>query len=172
MSPTKRKKLSKIPRFLIPGRGKSYAPGMVKRHVAMMCASIDDQWRLFSEGCLRNRYFRDEALKRSPKCRACNKAFDSGSRIEQHHNDYLWSCIGTPLSENSPDIHRAPRPQEYPRVPDCRSCHAANPEHFEACQKRIFPVHAACHELIHEKERYFRNTAKTELLTEFKRDSA
>lgn len=171
MSAAKLKKLKNIPRFLIPGRGKRNAPGMVKRHVAMMCAAIDDQWRLFSEGCLRNRYFREEALRRSPKCKACNKAFDPSSRIEQHHNDYLWSCIGSPLPEGSPDIHRKARPQEFPMVPDCRRCHEENPEHFAACQDRIFPVHASCHELIHDKERYFRNKARDELEQQFKREA-
>ena len=165
------KKLKSIPRFLIPGRGKKDAPGMIKRHVAMICASIDDQWRMFAEGCLRNRYFRDEALKRHPKCKACNKGFDASSRIEQHHNDYLWTCIGSPLPEDSPDIHRKARPHEFPEVPNCRQCHKDNPEHFAACQSRIFPVHAACHELIHDKERYFRSRDKEELLQAFPRSN-
>jgi len=83
-----------VPRYLIPGRGKHGAPGLIKRHVALLCASIDDKWRLFSEGCLRNGYFRKQVLKRSPKYMACNRKLDDRSRVEQHHNDYLWSCIG------------------------------------------------------------------------------
>lgn len=161
------KRLRKVPRYLIPGHGKRKTPGMIKRHVAQLCASFDDQWRMFAEGCLRNRYFRDEALKRSPKCRACNRAFDDRSRIEQHHNDYLWVCTGNPLPEDSEDIHRAPYPEEHPAVPDCRRCHLENPQQFEGCQKRIFPVHAACHERIHDKERYFRSEAKRKLLKAF-----
>ena len=120
-----------VPRYLIPGCGKKGAPGLIKRHVARLCASIDDEWRLFSEGCLRNRYFRDQVLKRGPKCMACDRKLDDRSRIEQHHNDYLWSCIGDILPDGSEDLHRKPRAEEFPSVPDCRACHAANPKHFE-----------------------------------------
>ena len=172
MSKAELKRLSTIPRFLIPGRGKRNAPGMIKRHVARLCFPINDEWRLFSEGCLRNRFFRELVLKRKPKCKACNRSFDDRSRIEQHHNDYLWACTGEILPDDSPDIHRAPMPQEYPKVPDCRRCFKENPEQFRGCQERIFPVHAACHERIHDKERYFRNKAKQELLDSFAVDSA
>lgn len=167
MKPKSAKRPETIPRHLIPGRGKAYAPGMIKRHVARMCASIDDRWRLFAEGCLRNRYFREEALKNHPSCAACNRTFDETSRIEQHHNDYLWSCTGEILDEDSPDIHRKARAEEFPQVPDCRSCHLKNPDQFKACQKRIFPVHAACHERIHEKERYWRTKDREDLIEAF-----
>lgn len=161
------KRLKKIPRYLLPGHGKFGRPGMIKRHVAKVCAPIDHHWRLFSESCLRNRFFREKALKRSPKCKACDRSFDKRSRIEQHHNDYLWVCTGGVLPDDSPDICRNPIKGEYERVPDCRRCFSESPEQFRGCQSRIFPVHAACHERIHDKERFFRNRAKTELLEAF-----
>ncbi|MEO1661089.1 MAG: hypothetical protein AAFR51_08885 [Pseudomonadota bacterium] len=166
------KRLKKVPRYLIPGHGKFGRPGMIKRHVAHVCEPIDHHWRLFAEGCLRNRFFRELILKRKPKCKACNRSFDDRSRIEQHHNDYLWACTGEVLPDDSPDIHRAPVAQEYTQVPDCRRCFKENPEQFRGCQERIFPVHAACHERIHDKERYFRSKAKQELLDSFTVDSA
>ncbi len=162
------KTLESVPRYLIPGCGKSGVPGLIKRHVAMICASIDDQWRLFSEGCLRNRYFRNQVLKRGPKCMACTRKLDERSRIEQHHNDYLWTCIGSLLPEDSADINRRPTADEYPQTPDCRQCHSDNPEHFEECRKRIYTVHASCHERIHEKERYFRGIARENLKSQFR----
>lgn len=140
---------------------------MIKKHVAMMCASIDDQWRLFSEGCLRNRYFRDQVLKRGPNCMACSRKLDDRSRIEQHHNDYLWNCIGELLPEGSEDLHRQPRTDEFPYVPDCRRCHLENPDHFAECLKRIYPVHAKCHERIHENERLYRKQASDDLRDQF-----
>ncbi len=161
------KRLKKVPRYLIPGHGKFGRPGMIKRHVADLCAPFDEQWRLFSESCLRNKFFREIALKRSPKCKACDRSFDKRSRIEQHHNDYLWACIGETLPDDSPDIHRSAVENEYKQVPDCRRCFKETPDQFRGCQSRIFPVHAACHERIHDKERYFRRKAKQELLEAF-----
>ena len=161
------KRLKKIPHYLIPGRGKFGRPGMIKRHVAQVCEPIDHHWRLFSESCLRNRFFRERVIKRHPDCKACGRKLDSRSRIEQHHNDYLWACTGAILSDDHPDIHRAPVKGEYPYVPDCRKCFAENPEQFRGCQQRIFPVHAACHERIHDKERFFRTNAKQSLLDDF-----
>jgi hypothetical protein len=55
-------KLIKIPCDVIPGCGKPGVPVMIKHHVAMMCAAINEEWRLFSEGCLRNRYFREQVV--------------------------------------------------------------------------------------------------------------
>jgi len=162
-------RLKKIPRALIPGRGKSYAPGMIKRHVAMLCASIDDEWRWISEGCLRNRYFRSQVIARNAKCTACQRKRDDRSRIEQHHVCYLNVCrhAGPLLPADSPDVHRKPRAGEHPDIPDCRACHAQSPENFNECLKRIEPVHAACHERIHDKERYFRTRAKEDLQSQF-----
>jgi len=160
-------KLKKIPRYLVPGCGKNGVPGMIKRHVAMLCASIDDEWRLFSEGCLRNRYFRDHVIKRGPKCMACDRKRDDRSKIEQHHGCYLRNCIGALLPEGSEDLHRAPRPDEFPGVPDCRQCHIDNPDYFQGCIDKIYPVHAACHGRIHEKERSLRGQAADDLKTQF-----
>lgn len=157
-----------VPRYLIPGCGKNGVPGLIKRHVAMICAPIDDRWRLFAEGCLRNGYFRDQVLKRGPKCLACSRKLDDRSRIEQHHNDYLWTCIGPLLLENSEDVHRKPVADEYPQIPDCRQCHIDNPGHFAECRKRIYAVHAKCHERIHENERYFRGKARDDLKEQFR----
>lgn len=161
------KRLEKVPHFLIPGRGKFGRPGMIKRHVALVCEPIDHHWRLFSESCLRNKFFREMVLKRKPKCRACVRKLDDRSRIEQHHNDYLWACTGAVLPDGSSDIHRAPQENEYDLVPDCRRCFAENPDQFWGCQSRIWPVHAACHERIHDKERYLRTKAKKGLLDAF-----
>lgn len=160
-------KLKKIPIYLIPGCGKFGVPGMIKRHVAKLHESSNEQWRLFAEGCLRNRYFRDYIIDRSIKCLACGKKHTDKSRIEQHHNDYLWNCIGNILDENSPDIQRKAVKGEFPHVPDCRQCRIDNPEHFNECQKRIYGVHAACHERIHDKERYFRTKAAEKLKGDF-----
>jgi len=156
-----------VPRYLIPGCGKFGIPGLIKRYSAELCANIDDQWRLFAEGCLRNRYFRDQVLARGPKCMACARKLDARSRIEQHHNDYLWCCIGTRLPEDSPDVHRAARENEHPHIPDCRQCHSDNPEHFAECRKRIYAVHATCHERIHENERVYRAKARENLMSRF-----
>lgn len=161
------KRLTKIPHYLIPGRGKFGRPGMIKRHVAHVCQPIDHHWRLFAEGCLRNRFFREMVLKHKPKCKACNRKLDDRSRIEQHHNDYLWACTGSILPSDSPDIHRAPQGNEYEHVPDCRKCFAENPDQFWSCQNRIWPVHAACHERIHDKERFFRDRARKKLIRSF-----
>jgi|GEM_PF-2271964 len=162
-------KLKKIPRALIPGRGKHGVPGMIKRHVAMLCAPINDEWRKFSEGCLRNRYFRDQVMAKDPKCKACDRKMDDRSRLEQHHNCYLTVCRfdGPTLPDDSPDIHRKPRVDEYPEIPDCRQCHLSSPEAFAECLKRIDGIHAACHERVHDKERWFRNRAKDDLLEQF-----
>ena len=162
------KKLAKIPRYLIPGRGKAGSPGMLKKHVARLCFPINEEWRLFSESCLRNRYFRNRVM-RGDNCKACDRKLDDRSRIEQHHNCYLNVCRyeGALLPEESEDVHRQPRTDEWPDIPDCRQCHAQNPEHFNECLRRVHQVHAACHEKIHEKERYFRNKAKQELLDQF-----
>jgi len=64
------KRPKSVPRYLIPGCGKHGAPGLIRRHVAMLCASIDDESRLFSESCLPNLYFSEQVLKRGPKCMA------------------------------------------------------------------------------------------------------
>lgn len=140
---------------------------MIKRHVALMCAAIDDQWRLFSEGCLRNRYFRDQVLQRGPNCLACSRKLQEAARIEQHHNDYLWTCIGPLLPEGSPDVHRQARADEFPQIPDCRQCHTDNPVHFEECRRRIYPVHAKCHKRIHDNERIYRNQTSEDLRQQF-----
>ncbi|MEM6898670.1 MAG: hypothetical protein AAF583_02705 [Pseudomonadota bacterium] len=161
------KRLTKIPHYLIPGLGKFGRPGMIKRHVAHVCEPIDHHWRLFAEGCLRNKFFRNMVLKQKPKCKACHRKLDSRSRIEMHHLDYLWACDGEILPEDSPDIHRAPYENEYKQVPNCRKCFADNPNQFWGCQNRISPVHAACHERIHDKEHYFRMRARKKLIQNF-----
>lgn len=167
MDPAELKRLKKIPSWLIPGCGKSGAPGMIKRHVAPLCLPINHEWRLFSEGCLRNRFFRSEVLKSTQNCPACSRKHNQRSRIEQHHNDYLWSCIGPLLPPDSDDVHRKPTADEYPDIPDCRACKVNNPAHFAQCLKRIHPVHANCHERIHAKERYFRKRDSQNLLDQF-----
>ncbi len=161
------KRLKKVPHYLIPARGKFGRVGIIKRHVAQVCEPIDHHWRLFSESCLRNRFFREKVLQRHSKCKACDRKLDDRSRIEQHHNCYLWACIGETLPDDHADIHRSAQGKEYAQVPDCRRCFKENPEQFRGCQERIFPVHAACHERIHAKERYFINQDREKLIHSF-----
>ena len=51
------------------------------------------------------------------------------------------------------DIYRPVKNNEFPHVPDCRQCKADNPEYYEGCIKKIFPVHHQCHKDIHEVEK-------------------
>jgi hypothetical protein len=74
--------LKSIPRYLIPGCSKHNAPHLFKHHVAPQCASINDEWRLFAEGCLRNRYSRGRILKRGPKCMACSRKLHDRARVD------------------------------------------------------------------------------------------
>ena len=91
------------------------------------------------------------------------------STIEKHHNDYLHLCqhTGPLLPDDHDDIYRPAVNGELDQVPDCRQCHRDNPAHFEACLKRIYPVHSTCHERIHDKERYFIQKASEELQSQF-----
>jgi len=93
-----------VPRYLIPGRGKHGAPGLGKPHVALLCASIDDEWRLFSEGCLRNGYFRKQVLKRSPKCMACNRKLDDRSALN-NTKTIIDGPVAAPYSQKIPRMY-------------------------------------------------------------------
>lgn len=147
---------------------------MVKRHVATVYAHVNDQWRLFAEGCLRNRYFHEEVFLRGPRCLACERQFNRQecqvrSKIEKHHNDYLHLCqyTGPLLPKDHDDIYRPATKDEFDQVPDCRQCHMDDPAKFEACLKRIYPVHSSCHERIHDKERHFNQKARQDLQIQF-----
>ena len=91
---------------------------------------------------------------------ACNHHFNSDkathhSHIEKHHHCYLRLCIGDILPEDSEDIYRPTMNEEFEHVPDCRKCKMNNPEYYQGCVKKIFPVHGECHEDIHEIEKWF-----------------
>lgn len=105
-----------IPRYLVPK--------VKKRHAAALHGDAD-WWRLFAEGCLRNRYFHERIFKRGPKCLACDRAFNKEeakvqSKIEKHHNCYLRECIGNLLPAGDDDIYRDAAEGEFDQVPDCQ----------------------------------------------------
>ena len=143
-------KLKKIPRYLVPFIKKGRVPGMRKKHARQVYDADVDRWRLYAEGCLRNRYFHEEVFLREPKCLPCDRKFSKSegkvtSKIEKHHADYLRICTGALLPDDHDDIYRPAVKGEIDQVPDCRRCHAENYEYFEGCLKRIYPVHGACH---------------------------
>ncbi len=140
-----------IPLFLVPKVRKRHVPPIYKDH--------EIPWKLFAEGALRNRLFHDDVMDRGKKCLACNRQFNNSkaavsSKIDKHHHCYLRLCIGDILPEDSNDIYRLVKNNEFPHVPNCRQCKADNPEYYEGCIKKIFPVHHQCHEDIHEVEKY------------------
>ena len=63
------------------------------------------------------------------------------------------------------DIYRPVKNNEFPHVPDCRQCKADNPEYYEGCIKKIFPVHHQCHKDIHgvEKNHFTKLSKKTKI---------
>ena len=93
------------------------------------------------------------------------------SKIEKHHNCYLRLCTGELLPEGHEDEYRPPSEREYPLTPDCRRCAQDNPDYFKGCVAKVFPVHAECHEDIHELEAYFVKKKRKGLLRWFKRSS-
>lgn len=144
---------------------------MKKRHVKDLLG-FSETWHLFAEGCLRNRHFHEQVFAHGPKCLVCDRSFSKKdgeltSKIEKHHNDYLWTCIGSLLPDDHQDIYRTSFKGEFPKVPDCRQCQIDNPEHFEGCLKRIFPVHAACHEHVHGKEKHLYDGLRSQLKNQF-----
>ncbi len=154
-----------IPLFIVPK--------VRKRHVPPIYKDQETAWKLFAEGALRNKVFHDDVMKRGKKCLACNRRFNNdkaavSSKIEKHHHCYLRLCIGDILSEDSGDIYRPVKNGEFPHMPNCRQCKADNPEYYEGCIKKIFPVHSQCHEDIHEDEKYFFIKLGKKLLTDFK----
>ncbi len=140
-----------IPFFLIPKIRKRHVPPIFRNH--------ETQWKLFAEGALRNRVFHDDVIRRGKSCLACNRHFNQehatiSSKIDKHHHCYVRLCIGNILPENSEDIYRPTRNTEFSHVPDCRTCKTDNPEYYEGCIKKIFPVHHQCHRHIHEVEKF------------------
>lgn len=159
---SKRKKF--IPLFLVPK--------VRKRHVLPIFQEHETLWKLFAEGVLRNRFFHEEIMKRGPKCLACDRHFNGenaavSSKIEKHHHCYLRLCIGKLLPPDSDDIYRPAKDGEFPLVPDCRRCKAENPEYYQGCIKKIFPVHGKCHEDIHELEKLLFTNLKKKLRADF-----
>lgn len=140
-----------IPWYLVPKVRKRHARPIFNNQIA---------WRLFAEGALRNWVFHEGVMHRGTKCMACNHHFNNGktthhSHIEKHHHCYLRLCIGDILPEDSEDIYRPTKNGEFEHVPDCRKCKMDNPEYYQGCVKKIFPVHGECHEDIHELEKWF-----------------
>lgn len=159
---SKRKKF--IPLFLVPK--------VRKRHVLPIFQEHETLWKLFAEGALRNRFFHEEIMKRGSKCLACDRHFNGenaavSSKIEKHHHCYLRLCIGNLLPSDSDDIYRLAKDGEFPLVPDCRRCKAENPEYYQGCIKKIFPVHGKCHEDIHELEKALFTNLKKKLRANF-----
>lgn len=154
-----------IPLFLIPK--------VRKRHVSRIYKDQETAWKLFAEGALRNKVFHDDVKGRGKKCLACNRCFNNDkatvfSRIEKHHHCYLRLCIGNILPEDSSDIYRPIKNGEFPHVPNCSQCKANNPEYYEGCIKKIFPVHSQCHEHIHKVEKYLFAKLRKKLLIDFR----
>jgi len=154
-----------IPSFLVPK--------MRKRHVLPIYSNHETEWRLFAEGALRNRIFHDDVMNRGSKCLACNRHFNHkkavvSSKIDKHHHCYMRLCIGNILPDNSEDIYRPIKNNEFPHVPDCRTCKTNNPEYYEGCIKKIFPVHHQCHRHIHEVEKFWFNKLGKKLLSNFR----
>lgn len=158
------KKIKYIPFFLIPK--------VRKRHALPIYHEHEMAWKLFAEGALRNQIFHDDVLNRGKTCLVCNRNFNKdkaavSSKIEKHHHCYLRLCIGNLLPEGSEDIYRPAKTGEFNLVPDCRQCKEENPEYYQGCIKKIFPVHSKCHEDIHEREKiYFTKLAK-KLMSDF-----
>jgi len=154
-----------IPFFLIPK--------IRKRHVLPIYSNHETEWKLFAEGALRNKVFHDDVINRGNKCLSCNRHFNHdhatvSSKIDKHHHCYVRRCIGNILPEASVDIYRQARNNEFPHVPDCRTCKTENPEYYEGCIKKIFPVHHQCHSHIHKVEKFWFNKLGKKLLSCFR----
>ncbi len=154
-----------IPSFLVPK--------MRKRHVPLIFRNHKTEWKLFAEGALRNKVFHDDVINRGNKCLACNRRFNHkksvvSSKIDKHHHCYVRLCIGNILLDKSEDIYRTANNGEFPHVPDCRQCKTNNPEYYEGCIKKIFPVHHQCHGHIHEVEKFRFNKLGKKLLSGFR----
>ena len=159
------KKKNYIPSFLVPK--------MRKRHVLPLYSDHKIEWKLFAEGALRNKVFHDDVINRGNKCLACNRHFNHehaavSSKIDKHHHCYVRLCRGNILPEGSEDIYRPARNTEFPHVPNCRTCKTENPEYYEGCIKKIFPVHHQCHGRIHEVEKFRFNKLGKKLLSSFR----
>lgn len=122
-----------------------------------------DEWLLFAEGMLRNGFVREQLLSRmGGMCDWCLRKFNREdasiqSRIESHHREYMHVCTYKKiLLDGDKDIRRKPIDGESLFVPDCRSCYKRYVSHddrsFWNCFNLIKPVHAACHEKIHDRE--------------------
>lgn len=149
----KRKYRGYIANFLIPKIPKRWAYEVFKER--------EGEWRLYAEGCLRNRRFHEAIFERGSKCLVCDKPIlgKDGKRVKQcdkHHNDYLRLCIGWPLDEGHNDEIRPIEGREFYQVPDCASCEEQDPEYFAGCVNKVFPVHRHCHGRIHEVEKQLR----------------
>ncbi len=152
-----------IPLFLVPK--------VRKRHVFTIFKSQKIAWKLFAEGALRNKVFHDDVLNRGNKCLACGQPLINEKtkhlHIEKHHHCYIRLCTGTILSDESNDIYREAKNSEFPHVPDCRRCKATNPDYYEGCIKKIFPVHSKCHGHIHEIEKILFDKLEKKLRCDF-----
>lgn len=116
--------------------------------------------------------FHDDVLGREQKCLAYNRRFNNdkaavSSRNEKHHHYYLRLCIGDILPDDSNDIYRLVKSDEFPYVPNCHQCKVDNPDYYEGCIKKIFPVHSQCHKDVHEVEKYLFTRVGKKLLADF-----
>ncbi len=123
-----------------------------------------NEWLLFSEGLLRNRFMREQILKRMDKtCDWCIRKFNKEdakiqSRIEVHHREYMQHCTFLKtLPTSDKDIWRSiGEGEECIEVPDCRSCYLRyvrqGDKRFWRCFDLLKPLHAECHKAVHAKE--------------------
>lgn len=157
----KQQKQKWIPNFLVPK--------ISKKWVASIYRDQNEAWRLFSEGCLRNKRFHEAIYERGHNCLVCDKLIRAKKtkQTDKHHNDYLRLCTGYILQNGDDDIQREATNKDYPRVPDCRNCEDNNPEYFAGCVARVFPVHHACHGKIHELETRLTAASRGKLLKAF-----
>lgn len=154
-----------IPKFLIPK--------VRKHHVHDIYIANEAEWKLFAEGALRNKVFHEDVINRGNMCLSCDKSLSVKRtktlfKIDKHHHCYMRLCIGNVLPENSKDIVRAHQNGEYSYVPDCRQCKSINPEYYEGCIKKIFPVHHVCHKHTHELEKILFKNLGNKLLFSFR----
>lgn len=149
----------------------SLVPKVRKRHVLPIYKDHKTEWKLFAEGALRNKVFHGDVLNRGSKCLACGQKLITGKtkypQIEKHHHCYLRLCTGMTLPDDSDDIYREAKSAEFPHVPDCRHCKATNPDYFEGCIKKIFPLHGKCHGHIHEVEKVLFDKLSEKLKADF-----
>lgn len=140
------------------------------------------EWLLFAEGLLRNQFFYEKVLSRMDStCDWCIRKFNREdasiqSRVELHHREYMHSCTyKVVLSEDHKDIRRSPVDGEYSSVPDCRSCYlrycSNGDRSFWNCFNLIKPLHAACHEHLHNLEFIRRGNSPTTIQDTFRSNS-